>query len=711
MPRLEPKELFEALLRADTEAEVVGILTDAGYWNDLSVWRPYGDETENWPTVGNQQSRPDQALVEKLTNAIDTKLIAAAQIKGIPIEGDDAPQKMADARDLLFEAELKNMEELSKSITVAATGPATGKKQRPSITIVDDGEGRTPATMPETILSLRKSKSNKGRIPFVQGKFNMGGSGVLEFCGVDNNVQLVLSRRNLALLGDDATPEDRRWSFTLIRRQDPDPDLPKSSKFVYLAPGEHDAAGRRGLLTFDAATMPIFPEKNEAYVRHAAWGTLFKMYEYGTRAVTNMMLKGGLMMQMRLLLPEPALPIRFHECRPYGKDSGNYHSGSYDTTMAGLIHTLEQDRRNLKTQNVEWFDTTTLDIDGEKFGVRIYLFKKAEEKWDEAQKPGRRKTQKKENPADSYRSDEGVLFTYNGQCQQVLTKEFFRRPKVNQEYLYNSLLVFVDCTPISVRAHEKLFMANRESLRQTPLKLRLVRELEALIRDNTDLERRAELRRRGEMSANPQTSKTFERFIEDMVKHHPLLEQILGPGFRISNPFKPRLVETQEEPWAGKRFPTKFHFRGLEQGKSHTRDAHLDSKIRVPFETDAEDDYFRRDEEPGEFKLYQIVDGERVPASNWRSPPSLFEGTATLTITSLPRDAKKGDILVYEAEITDPSRPDPFLNRLTLVVQAKQKVKAGGKKPKEPRKAPDRKDGKTAPDDTRLNVPSPQEVI
>jgi hypothetical protein len=242
---LQPKALFEALLYADTEAEVVRILTEAGYWNDPSVWRFYGDEPENWPTVGNQQSRPDHALVEKLTNAIDTKLIAAALIAGIPIEGDDAPETMTKARDLLFGEQMKK----------------------------------------------RKSKSNKGKIPFVQGKFNMGGSGVLEFCGVDHNVQLVLSRRNPKLLGPDPTEEEKRWSFTIIRRQDPDPDSPKSSRFVYLAPGEPDADGRRGLLTFDAPAMPIFPERNVAYAREAEWGTLFKLYEYGTRAVTGMMLK------------------------------------------------------------------------------------------------------------------------------------------------------------------------------------------------------------------------------------------------------------------------------------------------------------------------------------------------------------------------------------------------------------------------------------
>jgi hypothetical protein len=376
--------------------------------------------------------------------------------------------------------------------------------------------------------------------------------------------------------------------------------------------------------------------------------------------------------------------------------------------MAGLIYTLEQDRKDPRRQNVEWFDRSEINIDGEKFTIRTYLFKKTEKR-DQPTKSG--KKDKKKNPAENYRSDEGVLFTYNGQCQHVITKDFFRRPRVNQDYLYNSLLVFVDCALIGVRAHEKLFMANRENLRQGSLKVRLIRELESLIHESKELERRADARRKGELSDNPQTTKTFEKFIENMVKRHPVLEQILGPGFRIANPFKPHLVETQEKPWEGKRFPTRFHFKGLDPGKPHTRDAHLDSKIRIPFDTDAEDDYFRRDDEQGEFKLYQIVNGERIPAKNWTNPPNLFEGAATLTITSLPPDAEKGDILTYEAEISDPSRLEPFLNRLTLVVKERRKTGSGGKSSKKRKKAASDKEGKDTANDTQLNIPDPNEVI
>ena len=59
-------------------------------------------------------------------------------------------------------------------------------------------------------------------------------------------------------------------------------------------------------------------------------------YEYGIRATTNMMLEGGLMGRVRIFLPEPALPIHFHECRDYAG-----HSGSYSTPMASSRPPIE----------------------------------------------------------------------------------------------------------------------------------------------------------------------------------------------------------------------------------------------------------------------------------------------------------------------------------------------------------------------------------
>jgi hypothetical protein len=683
--RLSPRELFDRLLNSDIEAEVIAILKMAGYWDDQAAWRFYGDQPENWATIGGQQSRAEQALIEKLTNSVDTKLIAGARIAGLPITGPGAPQSVFAARDLLFGDQLKDMEKLARSITVAATG----QRRRPSISIADDGEGITPAAMPDTILSLHKG--NKNAIPFVQGKFNMGGSGVLEFCGVNHNVELVVSKRHPKLLPANSTSEDTHWSFTIIRREDPGPQSPRSSRFTYLAPGTAVDKGKGRLLTFAAPTLAIFPDQNKPYVREAAWGTLFKLYEYRIRAASNMMLDGGLMGRVRVLLPEPALPIRFHECRDY-----TGHSGSFDTAMAGLIYTLDQDRKNPKRNNVEWFDKFDMDIEGEKFSARIYLFRKQSK--DEHK-----------NPADNYRKDEGVVFTFNGQCQSFFSKDFFRRKAVKQDYLWNSLLVFVDCSEISVRAHERLFMSNRESLRHDDLKFQLEQEVMDRLKNHKELEQIAIARRKSELSESPEVSETFERFIEDMVKKHPLLEQLLGPGFRIANPFKPHAVAQTTRPFVGKRFPTKFFFRNLQPGAAHLRDANINSQTRIAFETDAENDYFRRDEEPGEFKLFQIVDDKLVPAKNWRTP-HLFDGEVLLSM-ALPPEASVGQSLWFEAHTMDPSRIEPFRNRFTLTVKSEREDRPVTPQPPQPR--PDRpadEAGKDAENDTRLAVPKPIEV-
>ena len=92
---------------------------------------------------------------------------------------------------------------------------AVGSKSAPSYLIVDDGEGQTPQSFPDTFMSL--AKSNKMRIPFVQGKFNSGGTGVLQFCG-DQNLQLIASRRHpqAPVVPDD--PTAHLWGFSIVRR-------------------------------------------------------------------------------------------------------------------------------------------------------------------------------------------------------------------------------------------------------------------------------------------------------------------------------------------------------------------------------------------------------------------------------------------------------------------------------------------------------------
>jgi hypothetical protein len=97
------KQFCLALMHADTENEVIQLLKEVGYWNDLSKWRFYGDYENNFNTIGNQQARPDAALVEKLINAVDARLMCEALVHGIDPEGQDAPPTIREAVALFFE--------------------------------------------------------------------------------------------------------------------------------------------------------------------------------------------------------------------------------------------------------------------------------------------------------------------------------------------------------------------------------------------------------------------------------------------------------------------------------------------------------------------------------------------------------------------------------------------------------------------------------
>lgn len=217
------------LLAAEEESKAIEILLRAGVWDDAGSWRVFGGQENNFSTIGNQQANAEAALVEKLVNSIDAVLTLECRRGGIDPEGDQAPRSIRDAVAQFFGirdgriAELTATELTKHAARIALI--ASGSKRRPNLTIIDSGEGQTPDDFPQTFLSL--GRSNKLKIPFVQGKFNMGGTGVLQFCG-RNNLQLIVSRRNPEIsMGAD------KWGFTIVRRQDPAGSV-RSSVYTYL---------------------------------------------------------------------------------------------------------------------------------------------------------------------------------------------------------------------------------------------------------------------------------------------------------------------------------------------------------------------------------------------------------------------------------------------------------------------------------------------
>jgi hypothetical protein len=175
------KKLALDLLVADSEDTVIEILKKAGFWDKPAAWRLYGDRDSNYATIGNQQSRPEAALVEKIVNAVDARMLNECLIRGTDPESKDAPTSLRAAIARYFEnRELKGeiggrieewernrIQQQEQHITLAVTGQKP--PEVPCLTLVDTGEGQTPARLSETFLSI--DRGNKLRIPFVQVSF------------------------------------------------------------------------------------------------------------------------------------------------------------------------------------------------------------------------------------------------------------------------------------------------------------------------------------------------------------------------------------------------------------------------------------------------------------------------------------------------------------------------------------------------------------
>ena len=151
------EQLCLDLLWADTEEKAVGLLRDYGYWDNPSVWRPFGNREDNFSTIGNQSSSADGALVEKLVNSVDAVLMGECWSAGVPPSSPKAPRSISEAVAQFFYGDRskanslghisnwsdQRRREVSRRITLAATGA----RQNPSFTIVDNGEGQTPDSM------------------------------------------------------------------------------------------------------------------------------------------------------------------------------------------------------------------------------------------------------------------------------------------------------------------------------------------------------------------------------------------------------------------------------------------------------------------------------------------------------------------------------------------------------------------------------------
>jgi hypothetical protein len=614
----ESRELCLSLLKSETEDEVVQVLQRAGYWTDRSVWRAYGDITNNRGVVGNQQSSPVAALVEKLVNSIDALLLGECLAEGVDPTGPEAPRTMHLATEELFDVPGGQIERLTATertkLAERIQLVACGTKDQPAYMVIDDGEGQTPESLPTTFLSLLRE--NKTRIPFVQGKYNMGGTGVLQFAGA-HSFQLVISRRQPDIAGPQGATESNRWGFTIVRRLDPGPDQPQSM-YVYLAPNNE-------ILGFPGGPLNVLPGAYpELYVEPMEAGSAIKIWNYKFPGRLKTIATLDLRYALEEHLQDPALPIRIRERRP------GYRAHTYDTTMSGLGTLLADSKGRLEPG----FDTGgSLTVPGVgAVNVRLVV--------------------SKEDESDR-KIPSGILFGVNGQLHGQLPPEFFAR-RTKLEYVASSVLVIVDCTDFPARIREDLFLASRDRMRQCAERFALEEAITNFLGDHPGLRQLNNDRRQARL-ASKLTDDEPARIVQALARADPTLAAIFGKGGKIKIPGKDPVTPV---PYGGKQYPTYFRLSRAPKGEM-VKQCPRNRSCRIEFETDAANDYLSRTVNPGRL----TIKGAPVRLSE-----SLWNGKLTLRF-SIPDTASVKDVLHVTTELMDVSRDAPFQSLFSIEVE------------------------------------------
>lgn len=427
------EELFWQLYNCKNEREVDRLIKQRTELFAPANWYPLGpnlgENQSNFSIVENQQSNPVAALVEKLTNAIDAILVRRCYELGIqPESKGDAPDSIENAVQRFF-PNYKDWDlpyaraEQGRSIQVIADGSV----QNTSITVYDDGEGQRPEDFEDTFLSLLRG--NKQRVHFVHGKYNMGGTGALVFCG-KRRYQLIASKRY---------DNSGQFGFTLVREHPlsrAEASQVKDTWYEYLK-----IDGEIPAFEIDEIDLGL-------HRRLFQTGTIFKLYSYDVSRNRNFIAQ--LAPSLDQFLYDPALPYVVVESKErYVRSKEGYALANF-----GLKRKLE---------NSDYLESSFSEtITDRRFGtlkVSVYVFKAT---------VGRKSADatKKRIRDDYFKNRMQVVFSVAGQVHGHYTSEFITRT-LQFNLLKDYLLIHVDCTNTKYAFRRELFMGSRDRLKQS----------------------------------------------------------------------------------------------------------------------------------------------------------------------------------------------------------------------------------------------------
>lgn len=654
---MESYTLFTKLLKAKDEEEVKIVLEECRLWNNRDFWRPYGDIENNKGTVNSQQDTAIAALIEKPINSLDAVLTKECRLRGIDPKNPEAPQSMQDAVEKFFavkngdffEESKERRKELAKMVRIIAEGD----KKEPNIIIADLGEGQVPEKFPYTFCSLHKGEDEKSKIPFVQGQYNMGGSGVLPFCG-KYQFQLILSKKYPQLSNG-----NNAWGFTVVRLH---PAMSEDEQLwhEYLVnhngtnSGNNDSS--KNVFTFLKDELDILPYGTEKMT----YGTYIKLYNYCLLPSHRSHFGRGFWKEANRILYSPALPILLQETR--------YQEEKEERLLIGnrtriRDHKVEEKRESV-VEDTEDYSNVKLGIFEDRH-VEITVFKEGTH------------TSGRWGGTDEFTTKEqAIFFTVNGQTHHKLPRSFFRRAKL--DYLKDELMVHIDCSSVPVQRRDKIFQSNRTNVFKRKESKAMEEDLLEILKSDEWLRGLNYIREQKSIAHNIKDQKFANKVLSKLVKANPDLSLLLNLGNQVKTgvykdkkrhqekPPKPKPKPPPLPPFEGKRFPTFFNVYKWDDEKGiYLKEIPQNSYVRVKFETDVQNDYFNeiRGRERGYF---------RCSISEIVNSVALRNGIVTVK-NEAPINRKVGDTFTARFELTHPY-DDSFFQAVEFKVIEPQKI-------------------------------------
>ncbi|MGI9558844.1 MAG: hypothetical protein ACR2NQ_04170 [Thermodesulfobacteriota bacterium] len=405
------KDLFRKIFDAEGEDEVHEVIQKSSFLQDSDNWYPYGgkskDDRSNFGTFENQQSNSGAALVEKITNSIDALLLKVCKQQGIDPKSCCAPRTMEEATEKFFGIKRGDIGELTGSERTELARDniqivATGEDDRPDLMIYDNGEGQHPDNFKNTFLSI--ANNNKTDIPFVQGKYNMGSTGAVAFCG-EYRYQLIASKMDGKVFQKQKELKQNLFGWTLVRRHILTSEESRNYGSSWY---EYFALKGETIPQFEIGDLDIGLFGDKKFFT----GSFIKLYSYQMPKGARTAIHQGLYREFNQLLYKFALPIWLYENRRDRQHLPRRTIGAYGNHVRINIDEKEVLEAKPIYENIREKDIGEIK-------VQVAVFKKGEDT--------QKQTDRRRNFIGAKRN---VIYTLNGQVHGSDGVSFITQAKI-----------------------------------------------------------------------------------------------------------------------------------------------------------------------------------------------------------------------------------------------------------------------------------------